>query len=599
MVSDRAHGLRAALNSALPGLRMVGRFVEQQLRTKAVLVRVLMTVAMVAISGSIAHAERRVALVIGVSRYEHVPALKNSLNDEADMAAALRDIGFDVTEIRDPDQKAMSDGIAAFSRKLPGTDIAAFYYSGHAIQVGERNFLIPRDADLELPSDVALRTLDLNAVIAGMESSARVRIILLDACRDNPFQGLAGMRSIGTRGLQPVQSGVGTFVAFATAPGSVAADGDGRNSPFARALLKYIRMPGLEVNQILRNVRADVYAATAGRQVPWDHSSLIGELVLVPQGGPAEPKVASLAVPAPVVTPAAPPSPAPTPPGPAAVAPSVKPVEQPANTDKRSAAIASPSAEPQPMATDDAYALYDKKPGAKAFAVSANGYYGMASATPNANKAALVALYWCNRRSGSICRLKRVQNGSTLAAYDRFDRLSATALTKLAEAEPRGDPASEGIDNHVRTVSSLHPEPYHGLTPLTAPGAERVTTAELVKMINGADKPILIDVTQWNAEHDTLPGAYWFQGAGVVTPKAEDMAKMSDLLSRLLGSLLADRERPVVFFCTGRDCWLSHNATMRAVASGYKRVYWYRGGVDAWRAARLPLVRSVQHAQIN
>ena len=566
-----------------------------QLEIRAILARGLIAaIAMLAVST--AHAERRVALVIGVSRYEHVPALKNSLNDEADMAAARRDIGFDVTEIRDPDQKAMSDGIATFSRKLPGTDVAAFYYSGHAIQIGERNFLIPRDADLELPSDVALRTLDLNAVIAGMESSARVRIILLDACRDNPFQGLAGMRSIATRGLQPIQSGVGTFVAFATAPGSTAADGDGRNSPFARALLKYIRMPGLEMNQVLRNVRADVYAATAGRQVPWDHSSLIGELVLVPQGAPAEPKVASLTVPA---TPAAPPAPAPASPGSAAGAPAVEPAERSTNTDTRPGAVASPSSEPQPIATDDAYALYGKKPGAKAFAVSANGYYGMATSSPSANKATLVSLYWCNRRSGSICRLKKIQNSSTLETYDRFDRLSAAALTKLAGAAPGGDPAGEGIDSHVRNPSNLHPEPYHGLTPLTAPGAERITTVGLVKMMNGADKPVLIDVGGWNAEHDTLPGAYWFQGAGVVTPKADEMAKISDLLSRLLGSLLGDKERPVVFFCTGRDCWLSHNATMRAVASGYKRVYWYRGGVDAWRAARLPLVRSVQHAQIN
>lgn len=544
---------------------------------------------------SSAHAERKLALVIGVSHYDHVPTLRNSLNDETDMAAALRDIGFDVTEIRDPDQKAMSDGIAAFSRKLPGADVAALYYSGHAIQVGERNFLIPRDADLELPSDVALRTLDLNAVIAGMESNARVRIVLLDACRDNPFQGLAGMRSIGTRGLQPVQAGVGTFIAFATAPGSVAADGDGRNSPFASALLKYIRTPGLEVQQLLRNVRAEVYAATAGRQVPWDHSSLIGELVLVPETNPAEAKVASLVVPAPAPAPAAP--------APAAGVPAAARTGESPSTGNRSAvmtpASAPPSSATQPMSTDDAFAQYGKRPGAKAFAVSSTGHYGMATSNPSANKATLLALYWCNRRSGSICRLKAVQNRSTLDDYDRFDRLSATALTKLASATPRGDPAGESLDSHVRNESALHPEPYHSRTPITAPGAERVTTADLVKLMNGPDRPVLVDVGQWNAVHGTLPGAYWFQGGGVVAPTAEETDKISDLLGRLLDSLLGDKDRPVVFFCTGPDCWLSHNATLRAVARGYRHVRWYRGGIDAWRAAGLPLIASVQHAQVN
>lgn len=552
---------------------------------KAIVLRSLMAVACLAGLIASAHAERRLALVVGVSHYDHVPTLKNSLNDASDMAAALRDIGFDVTEIRDPDQKAMSDGIAAFSRKLPGTDVAAFYYSGHAIQVGERNFLIPRDADLELPSDVALRTLDLNAVIAGMETSARVRIVLLDACRDNPFQGLAGMRSIATRGLQPVQAGVGTFIAFATAPGTVAADGDGRNSPFAGALLKHIRTPGLDVHELLRDVRSDVYAATAGRQVPWDHSSLIGELVLVPKAAEAR------------VAPPAPPTKDPDPPGPTSVA-SAEPVGTPPAAGGRSA-VATLAGDVQPMSAEDAFRRYGTSAGPKAFAISATGQYGVATASSSSNKATLVALYWCNKRSGAICRLKALQDSPTLDSYDRFDKLSTSALTKLASVTPRGDPAGESRDSRVRTESALHPEPYHERTPMTAPGAARVTTADLVRMLKGADRPVLIDVGQWNAQHGTLPGAYWFQGGGIVGPTAADTDKISDLFGRLLDSLLGGKDRPVVFFCTGPQCWLSHNATMRAVALGYRRVSWYRGGVEAWRAAGLPLVPSVQHAQVN
>ena len=523
-----------------------------------------------------AFAQRKVALVVGVSRYEHVPPLRNSLNDEADMAAALRDIGFEVMELRDPDQRAMTDGVAAFSRRLPGADIAAFYYSGHAIQIGERNFLIPRDANLELQSDVALRTLDLGAILAAMESNARVRVVLLDACRDNPFQGLIATRSVATRGLLPISAGVGTFVAFATAPGTVAADGEGRNSPFASALLKYIRTPGLELHQLLRTVRADVLAATGGRQVPWDHSSLVGEVILANAATgdrgiePARP------APAPAVAEV-----------PRTVSASA--IEPPPAPDTRSAG--------KPMA--EAFSDYADQPGAKAFAVSANGVYGVASGKENIEAAMAVALYQCNRLARTVCRLRAVQNRSLQPDYERFDTDSAAALKRLATARPGGDPAGESLDSGIRATSELKSPPYHGGTPIDAPGARRITTAELVKLMNSQDKPILIDVRSADDKFGTLPGAFWIRGGGSVGASAARTETISDMFGRLLDTLVAGKERPLVLFCTGPDCWLSHNAAMRAVERGYKQVLWYRGGTEAWNAAKLPMVAAVRHGQVN
>jgi tetratricopeptide (TPR) repeat protein len=230
--------------------------------------------------------EVRVALVIGNGNYLQAPQLVNPPNDAADIATALRRLGFDVVEGRDLDRHGLEDKIREFGRKLDGATMALFYYAGHGLQVAGRNYLVPTDAKLERPGDLSFETIDVGQVLAQMDTEKRVNLIILDACRDNPLaRSLA--RSLGTRsiavgqGLATVQSAVGTMIVYATQPDNVALDGQGRNSPFTGALLKHLATPGLEIRTMMTRVRADVVAATNERQVPWDSSSLIGEVVLV------------------------------------------------------------------------------------------------------------------------------------------------------------------------------------------------------------------------------------------------------------------------------------------------------------------------------
>jgi tetratricopeptide (TPR) repeat protein len=229
--------------------------------------------------------ERRVALVIGNSRYRYAASLPNPSNDAADIAAALRKLGFDVIEGRDLDRRGTEDQIRAFGRKLDGADLALLFYAGHGMQVGGKNYLIPVDAKLERTGDLSLDTIEVGQILAQMEAEKRVNLVFLDACRDNPL-ARSFARSLGTRstavgsGLAAIQSAIGTMIVYATQPDNVALDGEGRNSPFTAALLKHIATPKLEISALMKRVRADVIAATREKQVPWDHSSLVGDVIL-------------------------------------------------------------------------------------------------------------------------------------------------------------------------------------------------------------------------------------------------------------------------------------------------------------------------------
>jgi tetratricopeptide (TPR) repeat protein len=229
--------------------------------------------------------DRRVALVIGNGNYRYAPKLANPINDETDFAGVLRQLGFDVVAGTDLDRHGMDDAVRAFGRKLEGADLALFFYAGHGLQVGGKNYLVPVDAKLERVGDLALDAVEIGTVMAQMEAEPRVNLVFLDACRDNPLvrslAGALGARGIAVgAGLASVQSGIGTMIVYSTQPDNVALDGSGRNSPFTAALLKHIATPNVEIGTIVRRVRADVVAATRQRQVPWDHSSLIGEVIL-------------------------------------------------------------------------------------------------------------------------------------------------------------------------------------------------------------------------------------------------------------------------------------------------------------------------------
>jgi uncharacterized protein len=276
-----------------------------------------------------AEAGVRLALVLGNARYQSVPALANPANDAADLAQALRAVGFEVIETRDATRAAMAAAVRDFSERLHGADVALFFYSGHGLQMNGENYLLPVDAKIENQADVRFNTINLSDIQQEMEASGRVNIIILDACRTNPFaETLNHGRGAPTRGLGRVDAaGEGSLIVYATQPNNVAFDGAGRNSPFTAALVKHIGTPGLEVRQMISKVRGDVLEATDRRQTPWDSSSLVGDVYLAGSPTPAPQAVVGSGAPATEAPPAAPANVS----SPAVVAQSATSAPQPSN----------------------------------------------------------------------------------------------------------------------------------------------------------------------------------------------------------------------------------------------------------------------------
>ena len=238
-----------------------------------------------------AAAQDRVALVIGNANYAHAGALANPGNDARAVAASLRDVGFDVTEGHDLGRNDMEGHLRAFLNRASSAKVALLFYAGHGMQIDGRNYLVPVDANLETPNDVTFGTVELDRILSGLNDTSRANIVVLDACRDNPmarnFATRTRSAAVGA-GLAPYTAlGTGTLIAFSTAPGKVAADGMRGNSAFAEALAKHLRTPGLEVRQMLTRVRNEVAAATDEKQVPWDNSSLRGDIYLAGLPGDA------------------------------------------------------------------------------------------------------------------------------------------------------------------------------------------------------------------------------------------------------------------------------------------------------------------------
>lgn len=235
-----------------------------------------------------AFADRRLALVIGNSGYLNVPSLPNPGNDANDMSAKLAALGFTVTKGVDLNYQDMRKTIRSFVTALKDTDIALFFYAGHGLQVNGKNYLAPIDAQLLHEEDIQFELVQVDLILAAMERNSKTSLVFLDACRNNPLTGNL-VRSMGAsrsadvgRGLAQIGSGVGTLISFATQPGNVALDGTGRNSPFTAALVQHLGTPGEGITRNLIRVRNDVLRATAGKQVPWDNSSLTGEVILKP-----------------------------------------------------------------------------------------------------------------------------------------------------------------------------------------------------------------------------------------------------------------------------------------------------------------------------
>jgi tetratricopeptide (TPR) repeat protein len=225
--------------------------------------------------------ERRIALVIGNSAYENVAKLKNAEGDAQAVADKLRSVGFDAVQVAtNLKREALVETFGAFAREAESAEWAVVYFAGHGMEVNGINWLVPTDAALKADRDVPFQAVPLDQALVAVEGARRMRLVILDACRDNPFLAkmtrLVASRSL-SRGLAQIEPSRGTLVAFSAKPGQVALDGDGANSPFVSALVKHLGTPGLEIDRLFRRVRDEVLRTTADKQEPWSNGTLPDE----------------------------------------------------------------------------------------------------------------------------------------------------------------------------------------------------------------------------------------------------------------------------------------------------------------------------------
>ncbi len=250
-----------------------------------------------------ASADRRVALVIGNSEYREIPALKNPDKDAGDVASTFRMAGFDVFVAKDLTRLQFEERFRTYLAAADGADLAVVYYSGHGFQIGGENFLIPVDATLKDAADVEVQAIKLDDLLQQLRSKSKIQVIILDACRNNPFPRknywLRDQLIVANgSGLAQVKGSENALIAFATEPGAVAYDGSGNLSPFSSAFSRRALAPNQEIRAVMSAVRRDVVKATDGKQVPWENSSLLDDVFLMPRAShPALPPVLEKIVP--------------------------------------------------------------------------------------------------------------------------------------------------------------------------------------------------------------------------------------------------------------------------------------------------------------
>lgn len=233
-----------------------------------------------------ASAERRVALVLGNAQYQHAAPLANPVRDAQAMAERLKKLDFEVVSGFDLTKPQTQATIAQFAKQVRGADIALFFYAGHGLQVSGKNYLLPVDAALEDETSLDFEAVSVDFVLRQMSRETSIRLVFLDACRDNPLVDVLA-KTAGVNGASsglaeiPIENGgAGTLVAFAASPNQLAYDGSGEHSPFTAALLQHIGAPNVSITEAMNRVTGDVFKATAGKQRPWLNVSLTTEVVL-------------------------------------------------------------------------------------------------------------------------------------------------------------------------------------------------------------------------------------------------------------------------------------------------------------------------------
>jgi hypothetical protein len=269
---------------SVPDNRLEGRVVaELNSLKKAQVINTLDLVNLQPTPKPAADAGRKVALVLGNAAYREVP-LKNTLNDARAMEGTLKKIGFEVISVLDGNFPAMAAGIKNFLARAQDASITLVYYAGHGIEINGRNFLVATDADISSAQSVLSSSVDVTEMLASLGVvNKKTKIVILDACRDNPFPERYKRQA---QGLAQIEAPIETFIAFSTSPGKVADDGEGSNSAYTRTLANKLGQPGLNLEALFRDVRKTVVEESKGRQTPWENTSLTTEVNLVPSAKP-------------------------------------------------------------------------------------------------------------------------------------------------------------------------------------------------------------------------------------------------------------------------------------------------------------------------
>ena len=259
---------------------------------------VLLSLICMVLTANVARADKRVAFVVGNGAYKNVTQLPNPPMDAKAIASLLRGMGFDVVEGSNLARDTMSTKLLEFSKRTQGADVALFFYAGHGIAVDGVNYLLPVDADIKTIADVKLgNAINIDDALEQTLAGAKVKLVFLDACRDNPFaakikeNAAQAKRSVTIeKGLAEMKSAEGTLISFATGPGQTALDGpEGTHSPFTNALLAHLPEKGVEIQQVMTEVRAEVHEQTNNGQLPWGNTNLIGSVYLNGTPAPAAP----------------------------------------------------------------------------------------------------------------------------------------------------------------------------------------------------------------------------------------------------------------------------------------------------------------------
>jgi rhodanese-related sulfurtransferase len=232
----------------------------------------------------------------------------------------------------------------------------------------------------------------------------------------------------------------------------------------------------------------------------------------------------------------------------------------------------------------------------RAFAIGPTGQFGWSADRDNAFSAILGAVYLCNKAGKALCAAYAVDESGIFGAYDANVAASNAVLAGLRGVSADHSYDGEDGDDGVAPRSTIERWNLPGDTPVSVPEGRLILTRYVLAQVTGADRPVLIDVTDSWGDHGTLPGAIWMRGAG--DDAADKNADVMALFTALLGTVAPDRNTPLIVFCESRRWWSSYNAALRAVGAGYLNVYWYRGGIAAWQAAKLPVVTSVVLAQL-